>query len=169
MKRSLHGVFILESNDLCDESEQRQEGVVLRSMLELAGQQVCYRYFRRDGFAFTLDELRFAEVARLFAPYLAGKRLFLSACYVGRRAFARRLFRASNCLSVVGPDGRIGFAEAAIIWAAFYSKMRMFDKKHMANQEIKGCMNQLCFFFNSRFNVLLRHGTSCTTFRAGRD
>ncbi|MFO0838400.1 MAG: hypothetical protein U1D55_07710 [Phycisphaerae bacterium] len=143
---------------------------MLESMLELAGQQVRYRYFRtrrelrvmlqqfrktrfrylhlachgnRDGFAFTLDELRFAEAARLFAPYLAGKRLFLSACSVGRRSFARRLFRASNCLSVVGPDGPIGFAEAAIIWAAFYSKMRMFDKKHMANQEIKGCMNQL--------------------------
>lgn len=68
--------------------------------------------------------LTFLQLGKLFKGRLNDRRLFLSACNVGRRRLAEAIF-ANNpqCHSVIASAHKPGFDESAIYWAAFYYAM----------------------------------------------
>lgn len=187
MKTLVPGTFIIESNQFEDEEDKRQEGQVLKEMLTLTGRPVLYFYIRtqkefeavlerfsnsrfrylhlachgsKDGIFLTLDHLSFASLAKLLAPAMNDRRLFISACDSTRRVLAEPLFINSTCFSVIGPRGNITFSDAAIAWASFYSVMSKASPRVMKRPEIKRQLSRVCKLFGVRFNAFFRSSKS---------
>lgn len=181
---SIPGVFVIESNELEDERKGRQEGAVLKAMLELAERPVHYHYIRthaelkvmlrlfqksrfrylhlachgsNSGFALTLDNVSFKQMSTLLAPVMDKRqRLFLSVCSATRRKLAEPLFEKRKCLSVIGPRKDICFSDAAIVWASFYTRMSNVDDRRMKNAVMKCELGRICRLFDVRFNAFFR-------------
>lgn len=176
-------VFIIESNQWEDEREQRREGKILREVLTLWDKPVEYRYIRTrkeltavlrqfdksgfrylhlschgydDGFAFTLDKIPFQEFVHIASPFLEQKRLFVSACACVKLKLAKPILSNTSCYSVIGPQGNILFADAALIWASFYSLIFKQNQNAMKADRIEETLSKICSMFGVRFNAYFR-------------
>jgi hypothetical protein len=143
-------LYIIESLKFPDEKQNRLEGKILRDILQLSGHKVEYLYIRTrrelqvavrrfhlsrrrylhischgdaSTIRLTLDRLTFDEFASDVTPFLAGRRLFLSACAVVNENLARHIIPPSGCHSVIGPSDSIYFDDAVLMWASFYHLM----------------------------------------------
>jgi hypothetical protein len=176
-------VFIIESNQWKDEQDKRREGAALAEILSLANKKTEYRYIRTiqefkcvlkqfvdsryrylhlachgtgNGLAFTLGTLRFEDLANVLAPYLDGRRLFISACQAVNKHLAGPLLIKSKCFSVIGPKTDIYFADAAVIWSAFYVLRFKHNKGTMKAAGIETDLHSICSVFEVRFNAYFR-------------
>jgi hypothetical protein len=180
-------VFIIESLTLDDEREGRLEGGVLSEMLRLSGKESQYFYIRTKheleavmdefdasqmrylhlschgnaGSLFTtLDEVPFSELGRAVRPYLAGRRLFVSACEAVNGNLATAVMRRNGCYSIVGPAKNVGFDEAAVMWAAFYHLMFKNNATAMKGADIRSTLTRLIGTFDVPLSYIRRTGTA---------
>jgi len=161
-KKTKAGVFIIESLDFEDESENK-EGEILYQILQMSGIPVQYYYVRSyDEFSHFLDEfvqsnLRFLHISchgdvsgikltleiicnedlgSLLRDKLRYRRLFLSACEAVNIDLAKNLFPQSGCNSLVGPNKKVKMNEIAIFWASFYHLMFKVNNKAMKKKDL---------------------------------
>ena len=159
-------VYIIESLGHDDEN-RRKEGEIISRTRRLSGKKPIYRYVRTQReleyfvsdfaksnyrylhvschgndnlISLTLNQLNNDEFARIVAPALARKRLFLSACLATTEDLASKIFAKGACLSVAGPASAINFDDAAVFWSAFYHLMFKKAGNGMANRDIVGSM-----------------------------
>ncbi len=176
-------VFIIESNQWKDEQDKRREGAALAEILSLANKETEYRYIRTiqefkcvlkqfmdsrfrylhlachgtgSGLAFTLDTLRFNDLAEVLMPYLDERRLFISACQAVNKHLAGPLLTKSRCFSVIGPKKDIYFSDAAVIWSAFYVLRFKHNQDTMKAADIETDLHSVCSVFGVRFNAYFR-------------
>lgn len=92
--------------------------------------------WKRGGFGTTTGFVDAESFAKLLAPHVRKRRVFLSACLAAESPFARTLLLNSECYSVLAPVGRISFDDAAIFWTAFYHVMFKGNFDSMNRKEI---------------------------------
>lgn len=179
-------LFIIESLRLKDEQAQLFEGKVMANILAMCGKKPIYYYFRTpDELVMLADEFRQSgyrylhlschghpagiettlglvsadRFSDIFADKLKNRRLFISACSVGKGQMPE-LIRNKNkgMYSIASPLDDIRFNRAAGVWAAFY--LRMFESsivkgkpatKLLKNEEITRSLLHLCRLFDVRF------------------
>lgn len=168
-------VFIIESLEFDDEKKGNFEGKFLSQMLNFEDKKPLYYYirtkvelqevmklFKESNYRYlhischgnsealytTLDQLPFPELGRIINPFLAGRRVFVSACHAVNRDLARAIIPSSGCYSVVGPIDDIYFGHAAIIWASFYHLMFELDRKKMKRREMLNTLTKLVQMFD---------------------
>lgn len=176
-------VFIVESVDFADEAERRVEGSILSDLLRLSGKDSTYRYLRTrqelaeilqqfgesnmrylhischgdDGALWTtLDRIPFDELAEMMAPYLANRRLFISACDATNKHLAQQVMRKVACRSIIGPAGEISFADAAVMWAAFYHLVFTMSPTGMNAENIRSVLSTVATTFQVPFKYFAR-------------
>jgi hypothetical protein len=176
-------VFIVESNDWEDERANRSEGSTLSEILSLANKKSEYRYIRTvkefkcvlkqfvasqfrylhlachgtgSGLALTLETISFSDLAEILVPYLHERRLFISACKAVKKDLAKPLLTKSRCYSVIGPKTDIYFADAAVIWSAFYILRFKHDRHSMKAKQIETDLHSICSVFEVEFNAYFR-------------
>jgi hypothetical protein len=158
-------VFIIETLNPDDEGNGRFEGSVISSVLRLHEKKPIYCYVRtRDQFIeavtefgksryrylhisahgnkhglFTTnqDKVSYTDLAKILAPHLKKRRLFLSACSMIHEKFLSALFSTTECISIVGPRKALYFSDAAVTWPAIYHLMFSEDTKGMAQAHLK--------------------------------
>jgi hypothetical protein len=144
-------IFIIESLDPEDEGNGHFEGAIISRVLAMHGKVCKYRYVRtrkdfekavkqfgQSGYRYlhisshadaegmcttNQDEIDFDELAEILNPHLEGRRLFLSACELVQVDFAKAIIPPSKCLSVIGPNERVRFTDAAVLWPSLYHLM----------------------------------------------
>lgn len=135
-------VFIIESVKLGEEEKNIREGQIISQILHLGLIEYKYYYVRtkrelvrfveefgKSGFKYlhlschggsdciatTLDQISFGELRDILRPYIAKKRLFVSACYAANDNLARVVIPSTKCFSIIGFGRSIDFDEAAIV------------------------------------------------------
>jgi hypothetical protein len=107
------------------------------------------------GLALTIGKISNADLAKLLAPHLERRRLFLSSCLAARGNFATLLLKQSECLSVLAPMNDIGFDDAAVFWTAFYHLMFKEQRLAMSNARIEKTVGICAALINERFRLFL--------------
>jgi len=148
MAKTKPSVFIIESMRFKDEKNGDLEGLVLQQILHLSGKKAEYVYIRTaQELEEVLDQFydsnyRYLHISCHGNPQRNGadaghtgllqirddgpaytkrtEELFVSACAVVNKEFAKAVIPDSECQSIVGPSETISFADAAMMWAAFY-------------------------------------------------
>ena len=176
---TLPQVFIIESLHHENEEGRVREGKVLSEILHLAGKESKYYYIRtRSELAWalnlfekskyrylhischandeamdtTLDEIGFDELGPMLAPYLKGKRLFLSACSMASENLARSISLKSGYISILGPNEPVDFHDAAIFWASFYHRMFALQQTTMSTLNLLKTSSMLSTVFGIPLN-----------------
>ena len=177
-------VFIIETLDPDDEGNGRCEGVVISQILRLHGKEPAYRYVRtkkqikaavkefgKSGYRYlhisshgdkvsiettNQDKIRFRELARMLASVMKRRRLFLSACLITNDDLACEIFDRTECLSVLGPTGRVGFTVSAVLWPALYHLMFSESDKGMKNSDLKENAKELASLFGEKMRLYTR-------------
>jgi len=161
-KKNTPTVCIVESLGFLEEDTHR-EGEIIARTLRLSGKETHYSYLRtveeleayvgefgsschrylhvschgnEGGFGTTTGFLDADTFAKLLAPHVKKRRVFLSACLAAESRFARTLLLNSECYSVLAPVGQINFDDAAIFWASFYHVMFKANFDSMSRKEI---------------------------------
>ncbi|AEA72112.1 MULTISPECIES: hypothetical protein [Pseudomonas] len=168
-------VFIIETLAPDDEGNGRFEGSVISSVLRLHEKKPIYRYVRtRDQFVETVtefgksgyrylhisahgnkhglfttnqDEISYTDLAKILAPHLKKRRLFLSACSMVHEKFLSALFSTTKCISIVGPRKTIYFSDAAVTWPAIYHLMFSENTERMTRALLKEQLAHVCALF----------------------
>jgi hypothetical protein len=83
-----------------------------------------------------LDRLCFGDLAKCFGDSIKDKRLFLSACQVVNRDFAKIIMEECNPLSIIGPRTNVAFDDADLLWSSIYSKMFTINPKAMSSADL---------------------------------
>lgn len=157
-------IFIIESLTFDDERANRYEGRIISEILALSQKECEYCYIRtkrelkslleqfasshyrylhlschgNDNSLFTtLDPVPFSELGPMIKPHLRKRRLFVSACSATNRTLADAVMPGSGCYSILGPDQKIYFGDAAVLWASFYHVMFATDHTRMKYKNIK--------------------------------
>lgn len=105
------------------------------------------------GLALTTGDIENVELAKILAPHLEGRRLFLSSCFAARSGFAKELLKRSGCLSVLAPMNEIKFDDAAIFWTAFYHLMFKARRHAMSNARIIKTVGICATLVDERFRL----------------
>ena len=172
-------VFIIETLDFDDEKEDRFEGKVLSTILQLNGIESEYYYIRTkqefdeiifkfdestyrylhischgspESLETTLDSIEFEELGKMLSPCLDEKRVFVSACEMVNSKLAKSLIGDSDCYSVIGPSSPVNFSDATIFWSTFYHLMFSYNNKAMKRNEIKAVLEQITELFSVPIN-----------------
>jgi len=95
----------------------------------------------------TLQTLSFAELGAILKPVLNERRLFISACSMVNSKLAEMILPESGCFSMIGPTKKIGFGDAALIWASFYHLMSKRNQKAMKRHDILDVVQTLSSTF----------------------
>lgn len=157
-------VFIIESLDFEDETDEDFEGKIICNILKMNRKQPIYFYIRtkkeleevldkfedsqyrylhischgsRNSMSTTLDQIPIQEFGKLVSNYLSDKRLFISACSLVNGRLAKSVFDSSACYSMVGPSKDVNFSDAAILWASFYHNIFRIDESKMKRKDIE--------------------------------
>jgi hypothetical protein len=149
---------------LCLDSARRPKYYYIRTKQELKEiarlfTESRYRWLHLSchgddrGLGFRLDSLSFAEFSEIFSGRLDKRRLFVSACEVGVRRFAKAVFAENpECYSVVAPAHGPVFTESAVVWSAFYHLMRQRRERAMRHQDITEVLAKLGNVFPPRMS-----------------
>lgn len=174
-------IFIIESLEFDDEQDNRFEGRIISQILALSGKKCEYCYIRTkrelktllERFASshyrylhlschgnanslftTLDAVPFSELGPLLTPHLHRRRLFVSACSATNGALADAIMPDSGCYSILGPDQKIYFGDAAILWASFYHVMFSADSTAMKYKTIKVKAQEVSDMYRVRLTLI---------------
>jgi hypothetical protein len=104
----------------------------------------------------TLERIPSLELAELLTPHVNHRRVFLSTCLATDSEFATTLMKNSNCNSVTGPVGTLGFADATIFWTAFYHLM-FKENLSMKNEAIRDKLQICSSLINEEFRFFCWH------------
>jgi hypothetical protein len=107
----------------------------------------------------TLDSVALADLGELLAPHLRYRRLFVSACGMTNHRLARAWWPKSSCFSVLGPDRNIGFADAAILWAALYHVLFAEDRVTVDRSTLQAKAQEMANLFRVPLRCFLSSGT----------
>jgi hypothetical protein len=173
-KKTMPGVFIIESLDLDDEDGPR-EGNFISDSLEMSGIDNKYAYVRtkteliyfidqfiesqfrflhischgnEHGISTTLEKISHEELGEIFDGRLKYRRLFLSACATVNESLANNLFRKSGCNSIVGPNKSVNMDEIAIFWASFYHLMFKNNPSAMKKVDLISTLDTLAKLYD---------------------
>lgn len=157
-----NGVFIIESNDIEDEKNDRFEGRILKEVLKLTEVKVKYFYIRtklelkkvieefyeseyrylhlachanEKGVALTFENINLRSFNSLFKREFEGRRLFLSACSIGNGNI-EEAFKNIGFKSISAFDDDVNFHDAAMFWATFYHQLYKNSKNNKAIKNI---------------------------------
>jgi hypothetical protein len=172
-------VFIVESLSFEDEAAERLEGRILQNILKLSKKESAYVYIRtrreleevlkrfeesrmrylhischgnQDSIVLTLDTIAFGDFGELLAPHMSERpRLFCSACQVVNEELASAVFQRSGCRSIIGPNKKISFGDAAVMWASFYHLVFREDPEGMNRERILSVLERICGAFSVPF------------------
>jgi hypothetical protein len=108
------------------------------------------------GFHLTTEQIGSDDLARLLAPHMDGRRVFLSSCLAARSTFAATLLKESKCLSVLAPMNNINFDDAAVFWTAFYHLMFKGGQKSMSTRRIVTNVGICASLVAERFRLFYR-------------
>ena len=174
-------IFIIESLRFEDEREELFEGRIISQILALSGKRCEYCYIRtkrelkalleqfasshyrylhlschgsRNSLFTTLDPVPFAELGPLLKPHLRKRRLFLSACSATNDLLAEAVMPDSGCYSILGPDQKIYFGDAAVLWASFYHVMFTADSEAMKYKIIKAKAQEVADMFRVKLTLI---------------
>lgn len=178
-------VFIIESLTLDDEAEGRHEGYIISNMLRLAGKKETkyfylrtekeleniidvfdeckYRYLHischadENGIETTFDSMHYGRLGEMLSPCLDRRRVFVSACKMATRNFAREILPKTGCYSLIGPKNDIRFDDAAAFWVSFYHLMFKANDHGMMRSEIRKRIMQLSAIFQEPINYYTSH------------
>ncbi|MGN6479794.1 hypothetical protein [Luteibacter sp.] len=173
-------LFIVESLDLDDEENGRQEGQIIAGMLRLSGKvDTQYYYIRtereldeiiklfvaskyrylhischanRAGMATTFDSISYRSLSEKLTGILRGRRIFVSACQMANNELASGLLKDTGCYSLVGPHDEIAFDDSAAFWVAFYHLMFKIDDHKMKHRDVEACVDKLSTLFEVPIN-----------------
>lgn len=172
-------VFIIESLEDVDETNDRYEGKLLSHILKMNGKQCVYHYIRTEGefkeaikqfeycnyrylhlschgnqhvMKITHDIISFYRLGEILRPYINKKRLFISACEMVNEDLAQIIIPKSGCYSVIGPAAEITFGSAAIFWASFYHLMFSNDMDAMIHKTLLKYCRHLARLFEVPVN-----------------
>lgn len=179
-------VFIIESLRLRDEQKTRYEGFILDRILKMGGKDSLYYYIRTkkelieilkifkeydyrylhfschgsiDSINLTLEKMSFDEFGNIIKPYIAKRRIFMSACSVMNKSFISSVMHNSECFSVVGPQGKIRFDVAALMYSSLYLLMFKENEDLMKHQEIANNLVKIGITFgNELTGYFFRNG-----------
>lgn len=172
--------FIIESLSFKDEKKNRFEGKFLFDYLKLLGKNPIYYYIRTklelekisklyykseyrylylschgndECIATALEDIKFSSFANIFKNKLNKKRIFVSACSVGQRQFARDLFSKSpDMYSLTAPCEDVPFESTYPFWTTLFYLLNSIDndriKGHPLRISLKVCAN----LFNMKMN-----------------
>ena len=176
---SKYGVFIIESMDMVNESNEKLDGYTLKKILDLCDIPCIYRYIRtklelemiieefegscyrflhlschadKKGIALTYEEVDFEELDLIIGNYLYHRRLFLSACEVAVFELSEHFIPKYHCFSVIGTPDTIDYDKAAIFWSSFYYLMYSNDQKQMVQADILPTLLKVSETFNVNLN-----------------
>jgi hypothetical protein len=180
-------LFIVESLDLEDEVQGRQEGEILARMLKLSGKtDTRYYYIRTEreldeiidlfddsdyrylhischankrGMATTFDSVSYASLGEKLNDCLEGRRVFVSACEMANDTLAAELLKETGCYSLIGPAAKINFDDSAAFWITFYHLMFKVDDRRMKHRNVEFYVKELSTLFNEPVNYF-RHDES---------
>jgi len=174
-------VFIIESLDFESERENLFEGQIISQILAMSGKNCKYYYIRterelktllkqfssshyrylhlschgnRSSIFTTLDPISFTELGKLLKPHLRNRRLFVSACSPTNEALAAALMPNSKCYSILGPEEKIDFSDAAVLWASFYHVMFKADSDAMKYKNIKAKAQEVSDMFRVKLKLI---------------
>jgi len=174
-------IFIIESLEFDDERDNRFEGRIISQILALSGKKCEYYYIRTkrelrtllEHFASshyrylhlschgntnslftTLDPVPFSELGLLIKPHLQKRRLFVSACSATNSALADAIMPDSGCYSILGPDEKIYFGDAAVLWASFYHVMFAADSTAMKYKTIKAKAQEVSNLYRVKLKLI---------------
>lgn len=167
--------FILESLSLADENAGRMDGKILYDTLKLHGKSPIYYYFRtqaelvklaeifrnsgyrylhmschgdEQNVAFTFSSSTYEAFAQIFEGKLNNRRIFISGCHLGNKAFASALFaRNGGMYSLTAPRKKVYFDQTVAFWSAFYYLMHAHDTEAMKKAQITEALSQLSQLF----------------------
>jgi len=167
--------FILESLSLEDEKAGRMDGKILYDTLKLHGKNPIYYYFRTQAelvklaeifrnsgyrylhmschgddqnIEFTFSSSSYEVFAEIFEGKLNNRRIFISGCHLGNKAFASALFKRSGGMySLTAPRKKVYFDQTVSFWSAFYYLMHAYDASAMKKPQITGALTQLSQLF----------------------
>ena len=111
---------------------------------------------RSTGFHLTTGNIGSDELARLVAPHVDGRRVFLSACLAAKSTFAKTLLEESKCLSVLAPLNEIAFDDAAVFWTSFYHLMFKSARRSMSAAHIKANVRICASLVQEQFRLFQR-------------
>ena len=168
-------VFIIESLDPDDEGNGRFEGAIISRVLAMHGKVCKYRYVRTrkefeaaikqfsksnyrylhisshadaDGMCTTnQDEIDFEDLGEILSPHLKERRLFLSACELVHLDLAKAIIPKSGCISVIGPNEKVRFTDAAVLWPALYHLMFAHTSWAMKRPVLLENLQRVCELF----------------------
>ena len=176
-------VCIVESLGFFDEDAYKEGEIIFRT-LRLSEKAAHYTYLRSraefeaflkefaesshrylhvschgntGAFFTTLDKIKSVDFAKMLGPHLEKRRLFLSACLAADSAFAKALLENSKCLSVLGPEGKINFDDAAIFWTAFYHLMFKTNPDAMKRSDLIENVVRCAKLVNKKFRFFYMH------------
>jgi hypothetical protein len=174
-------IFIIESLEFEDERANSYEGRIISQILALSGKNCEYCYIRTkrelkellqqfasshyrylhlschgnsNSLFTTLDPVPFSELGPLIKPHLRKRRLFVSACSATNRALADAIMPDSGCYSILGPDQKIYFGDAAVLWASFYHVMFSADSNGMKYKSIKAKAQEVADLYRVRLTLV---------------
>jgi hypothetical protein len=182
-RKTTANVCILESLGFMDEDAYR-EGEIISRTLKMSGKRPYYVYVRsRDelkafikefgeshyrylhischgsangAFWTTLGSIPGPQFAKILAPHVNHRRVFVSACLATNSAFATKLIKESDCSSVVGPVGTVSFDDAAIFWTSFYHLMFKENRVSMKNRVIEEKLEVCARLINEKFRFFFK-------------
>lgn len=167
------------------EEETHREGEIISRTLRLSNKRSAYVYVRskeelaafaeefgdtnhrylhischgnKKGFFTSTGRVDSVEMAKMFAPHLKGRRVFVSSCLAAQSNFATSLLGGSGCLSVLAPVNKINFDDAAIFWTAFYHLMFKVSRDSMSNKLIEANVELCASLVGERFRLFTRNG-----------
>jgi len=184
VRRTNPTVCIVESLEFLQEDTLR-EGEIISRTLRLSGKQSHYSYLRSrdeleafleefgrsnhrylhischgnsEGFSTTTGSISAVEFARILAPHVSQRRVFLSACLAAKSDFADELLSRSDCLSVLAPVGEIHFDDAAIFWTTFYHLMFKMNPSAMNRVGIEETVRRCAKLVEEKFRLFYQVG-----------
>jgi hypothetical protein len=182
IKRTNPTVCIVESLNFLQE-DTHKEGEIISRTLRLSAKDAHYTYLRspqemeafavefgrskhrylhvschgnRKAFFTTTGHMLAADFARLLAPHVDSRRVFLSACQAAQSEFAKSLLSASGCWSVLAPVDDIFFDDAAIFWSSFYHIMFKNNPDSMNRSGIKRTVEKCADLIGAQFRLFFR-------------
>lgn len=183
-------VFVIESLSPDDEGNGRFEGAIISRILGLHGKICKYRYVRtrkqfekavkqfgESGYRYlhvsshadpegmvttNQEEIDFDELGEILQPHLRGRRLFVSACELVHLDLAKAVIPGSGCLSVIGPNERVYFTDAAVLWSALYHLMFSHNSDAMKRAELLKFLRQTSKLFGVSMSYFSKSTSSAS-------
>lgn len=185
--------FIIESLDFDDEEHKRFEGKFLYDYLNLLEKDPLYYYIRThselkkiadfysdseyrylflschgnsSNIATTLDSVSFEKFSSIFENRLNSRRVFVSACSVGRLSFAEKLFSKNpHMYSIVAPTTDVAFDSTYPFWVTLSYLLDAIDTYRIKRATLRASLKLCANLFNMKMVYFYRKDNEVKSIR----